>query len=55
MSAELVGKNAEGKKLFGRHRRRYKYNIKMYLEGIERGGVWTGLIWLRMGTNGEPV
>ena len=44
----LVGKS-EGKRPFGRHRRRCEENIKMDLQEVE-WGAWTGLIWLRIGT-----
>ena len=48
----LVGKS-EGNRPFGRRRRRWEDNIKMDLKisGIA-GYVWTGLIWLRIGTGG---
>jgi hypothetical protein len=39
----LLGKS-EGKRALGRPRRRWVDNVKM---------VWTGLVWLRIGTNGE--
>jgi hypothetical protein len=42
----LVGK-PEGKRPLGRHRCRWMDYIKMDL-----GGVWIGLIWLRIGTSG---
>jgi hypothetical protein len=46
----LVGKPEE-KRLLGRPRRRWEDNIKM--DHRERGfGVWIGLIWLRIGTDG---
>jgi hypothetical protein len=48
----LVGK-PEGKRPLGRPRRRWVDNIKMDLR--ERGWdciVWTGSIWLRIGTSG---
>jgi len=45
----LVGK-AEGKRPLGRHRGRWEDNIKMYLPEVDIG-VWTGLIWLRIGTS----
>jgi hypothetical protein len=46
----LVGK-PEGKRPLGRPRRRWVDNIKI---DIERGRmVWTGSIWLRIGTNGR--
>jgi hypothetical protein len=47
----LVGK-PEGKRPLGRPRRRWIDNIKMYpLE--EDCILWTGLVWLRIGTGGE--
>ena len=46
----LVGKH-EGKRQFGRPRRRWKDNIKMDLQEVGCG-VWIGLIWLRVGTGG---
>jgi hypothetical protein len=45
----LVGK-PEGKTQLGRPRRRWVYNIKMYIR--QDGMVWIGLIWLSIGTNG---
>ena len=47
----LVGK-PEGRRPLGRHRRRLEDNIKMDLQEVGLG-VWTGLIWLRIGTSGE--
>jgi len=47
-----VGKR-EGKRPFGRPRRRWEDNIQMELQEVRwggRGGAWTGLIWLRIGT-----
>jgi hypothetical protein len=44
----LVGK-PEGKRPPGSPRRRWVDNIKMDL----RRGVWTGSIWLRIGTSGR--
>jgi len=38
-----------GKRQLGRHRRRWKDNIKMDLQEVGCGA-WTGLIWLRIGT-----
>jgi hypothetical protein len=47
----LVG-NPEGKRPLGRPRPRWIDNIKMDL--LEIGWVvWTGLVWLRIGTGGE--
>jgi hypothetical protein len=46
----LVGK-PEGKRPFGRRRRRWEDNIKTNLwEKYFR--MWTGFIWLRLGTGG---
>jgi hypothetical protein len=42
---------SEGKKPLGRPRRRWVDNIKIALRW--GGVVWTGLIWLRIGTSGE--
>jgi hypothetical protein len=47
----LVGK-PEGKKPLGRPKRRWIDNIKIDVLGIGLG-VWTGLVWLRIGTGGE--
>jgi hypothetical protein len=47
----LMGK-PEGMRPLGRPRRRWEDNIKMDL-GRYDGVVWTGLIWLRIGTSGE--
>jgi hypothetical protein len=44
----LVGKS-EGKRSFGRLRRRWEDNIKMDLQELG-WATWTGLIWLRIGT-----
>jgi hypothetical protein len=47
----LVGM-PEGKRPLGRPRGRWLDNIRMDL--VEVGGVmWTGLVWLRIGTGGE--
>jgi hypothetical protein len=47
----LVGK-PEGKRPLGRPRRRWVDNIRMGL-GEMRWVMWTGLVWLRIGTGGE--
>jgi len=39
----------EGKRALGRPRRRLEDNIKMDFRKLDMG-VWTGLIWLRIGT-----
>jgi len=44
----LVGKR-EGQRPLRRPRRRWENNIKMDLQKVR---VWTGLIWLRIGTGG---
>ena len=41
----------ERKRLFRRPRPRWEYNIKMVLWEVG-WGQWTGLIWLRIGTEG---
>jgi hypothetical protein len=46
----LVGKT-EGKRPLGSHIRMWEDNIKMGIRGIVEV-VWTGLIWLRIGTSG---
>jgi hypothetical protein len=45
----LVGK-PEGKRPLGRPSRRWEDNIRMDLGEVV---MWTGLIWLRIGTGGE--
>jgi hypothetical protein len=47
----LVGKQ-EGKRPLGRPRRRLVDNIRTDLERWD-GVMWTGLVWLRIGTGGE--
>jgi hypothetical protein len=47
----LVGK-PEGKRPLGRPSRRWVDNIRMGLERWD-GVMWTGLVWLRIGTGGE--
>ena len=46
----LVGK-PEGKRPFGKPRRRWEDNIKVVLQEVGCGA-WTELIWLRTGTGG---
>jgi hypothetical protein len=49
----LVGKPKGGRPL-GRPRRRWLDNIRMDLVEVGWGGVmWTGLVWLRIGTDGD--
>ena len=47
----LVGK-PEGKRPVGRPKLRWEDNIKMDLQEVECGGVWTVSSWLRIGTGG---
>jgi hypothetical protein len=42
----------EGNRPLGRHRLRWEDNIKMDLQEMRGRGAWTGLIWLRIGTDG---
>jgi hypothetical protein len=44
----ILVEKPEGKSPIGRHRRRWVDNIKKRLDGV----VWTGSIWLRIGTSG---
>jgi hypothetical protein len=48
----LVGK-PEGKRPFGRTRRRREDGIRMDLRETFRGEVWIEFGWLRIGTGGE--
>ena len=43
--------NSEGKRTLGRPRRSWEDNIKTDLQELDVG-VWTGSIWLRIGTGG---
>jgi hypothetical protein len=47
----ILVRKLEGKRPLGRPRHRWKNNIKMDLREIGLV-VWTGLIWLRIETNG---
>jgi hypothetical protein len=47
-----VGK-PEGKRPLGKPRRRWEDSIKMDFRERSDGEVWTGLIWLRIGTSGR--
>jgi hypothetical protein len=42
----------EGKRPLGRPRRRWVDNIRMDLGEVD-GVLWTGFVWLRIGTGGE--
>jgi hypothetical protein len=46
----LVGK-PEGKEPLGGSRRRWKNNIILDFQDV-KWGIWTGLIWIRIGTGG---
>jgi hypothetical protein len=48
----LVGK-PEGRRPLGRSRRRWLDNIRMDLVEVGWGVMWTGLVWLRIGTGRE--
>jgi hypothetical protein len=47
----LLVEKPEGKRPLGRPRRRWVDNIRMILERWD-GAMWTGLVWLRIGTGG---
>jgi hypothetical protein len=49
---ELLVRKSEGKRPLGRPRRKWMDNIRMDLEEGD-GVMWTGLVWLRIGTGGE--
>jgi hypothetical protein len=49
----ILVRKLEGKRPLGRPRRRWVDNIKIYLREVGWDGmVWTGSIWLRIGTSG---
>jgi hypothetical protein len=50
----ILVRRPEGRRLLGRPRLRWEDNIKMYLQEVG-WGVWTGLIWLRIGTGGGSL
>jgi len=50
----LVGK-PEGNKPLGRPRRRWEDNIKMDLQEVGCGWVWTGSSWLKIGRGNEHL
>jgi len=45
---------SEGKRPLGRFRRRWEDNIRMDLSEVG-WSVWTGFIWLRIGTSGRML
>jgi len=47
-------KKPEGKRPLGRTRRGWEDNIKMDLQEVGCG-LWTGLVWLRIGTGGRHL
>jgi hypothetical protein len=44
----------EGKRSFGRPKHRWEDTIKMDLQQVG-WGAWTGVIWLRIGTDGAHL
>jgi hypothetical protein len=48
----LLVRKPEGKRPLGRPRRRWVDNIRMDLGEVD-GVMWTGLVWLRIGTGGK--
>ena len=50
----VLVRKPEGKRPLGRPRLRWNVNIKMDLQEVGCG-VWTGSIWLRIGTGGGHV
>ena len=44
----------EGKRPLGRHKSRWENNINTDLQEVGRG-VWTGLSWLSIGTDGGQL
>jgi hypothetical protein len=51
----ILLRKPEGKRPLGRPRHRWEDNIRMDLRERENWVVWTGLIWLRIGTSGRPL
>jgi len=51
----VLVEKSEGKRSLGRHRPRWEDNVKMDLQELEWGRVWTGLIWLRIETGGAHL
>jgi hypothetical protein len=49
----LLVEKPEGKRPLGIRRRRWVDNIRMDLKERWDGMMWTGLVWLRIGTGGE--
>ena len=50
----ILVEKPEGKRPLGRPMLRWEDNIKMDLQEVGCG-VWTGLIWLRIGTDGGSL
>jgi hypothetical protein len=46
------GSTPEGKRPLGKPRHRWKDNIRMDLREIRWEVMWTGFMWLRIGTSG---
>jgi hypothetical protein len=51
-ACRLLVRKAEGKRLLGRPRSRWVIILGWILEKWD-GVMWTGLVWLRIGTGGE--
>jgi hypothetical protein len=49
----LLVDKPEGKSTLERPRRRWVNNVEVDLVEVGWGVVWTGLVWLRIGTSGE--
>jgi len=49
---KVLVRKPEVKRTLGRPRPRWENNIKMDLQEVGCGGVWTGSKWLRIGTGG---
>jgi hypothetical protein len=45
----------EKKRPVGRHGCRWEDNIRMDLREVGWGGVWTGCVWLRIGSSIGPL
>jgi hypothetical protein len=49
---KVLVRKPEGRRLLGRQRRRWEEGIRMDIEEIGCGEVWSGLNWLWIGTDG---
>ena len=48
----ILVRKPEGERPLGRQRRRWEVNIKMDLQEVGCGFIWTGLCWFRIETGG---